>query len=379
MKKKLLGISLWLAVGGAVFCQEQDEIHRLIEKGMVLDGFQRILQSDVRYTNYALMIRAAHLVIEWGISSNGEQFLLSNRDGEERTYYFPVEAVLLPFTNQYAKDGILWETLCRYYARGFDEGWFLDEGRANRLLNLLDMYKKTVKNPLPSLLASEVRALKILQKTNDAWTLATNLFARYPTDPDVVFIYTETLYLRKNFGEALQVIQQFYPRLDSPRDRQRFGLISARLYLDTRQPREALFLSERLLAQKTNETILLLILEASYQLREWRRLTDRSLLLLGLNPDNTENLVRMTRFFVLSRQKEWAEVFFEKAMEDYGTSSLRRGFFLFYLGEVYRNLGQREKAIRAYEQARGEFLLVEPPPAENLAMIDIMIYRTKNP
>ncbi|URA11272.1 tetratricopeptide repeat protein [Thermospira aquatica] len=379
MKKELLGLFLWLAWGGAAFCQEHDEIYRLVEKGMVLDGFQRILHNDVRYTNFSLMIRAANLLLQWGISSNGEEFLLSNSDGEKRSYYFPVEAVLLPFTNQYAKDGTLWETLCRYYARGFDEGWFFTEEKARRFLQLMDTYQKTVKTPLPSLLASQVRALKILQNTNEAWSLATNLVARYPKDPDVVFIYAEMLYFRQNGGEALQTLQQFYPQLVSLRDRVRFGLLSAQLYLENQKPQEALFLAERLLAYYTNETVFFLILEASYQLKQWRRFTDRGLLLLGFNPESTENLVRISRFFILARQREWAEVFFEKALDNYGVSPLRRGLLYFYLGEVYRNLQLRDNAIGAYEQARAEFLLVEPVPSENLAMIDMMIYRTKNP
>jgi len=378
--KRGCGLLFFLTWGIAGFCQEENMVAPLLQKGYYLDAFQYALQRDIHYTNLSLMLVASRVVLFWGSSTNGEYFSLSNSTGETRTYYFPVVLVLEPFTNVSFTNEVLWELLARYYDRGLNENWFTDrEAGARRLLDSLQQYMGLSKKPDPSLVAGQVPALFLLGQTNQAMDVATNLFRRYPRESRVVYVYADLLRKTGNRTEALKTIQQHYPYVKTPSDQILFTLLSGRLYLEEGNAREALFVLERALYFSTNREILENILDASRQVNDWQRFTARALLLLSLNPEDVSLLSLIGRFFILSKQREWSEVFFERALDEYGESHFRRGMLYFYWGEVYRNLAFPQKALWAYERAKEALLLVNPVPTESLATIEMMIYRVKTP
>ncbi|QJR22322.1 hypothetical protein BREVNS_1572 [Brevinematales bacterium NS] len=378
--KRGCGLLFFLTWGIAGFCQEENMVAPLLQKGYYLDAFQYTLQRDIHYTNLSLMLLASRVVLFWGSSTNGEYFSLSNSSGETRTYYFPVALVLEPFTNVSFTNEVLWELLARYYDRGLHENWFTQrEEGARRLLDSLQQYMVLSKKPDPSLVAGQVPALFLLGQTNQAMEVATNLFRRYTRESRVVYVYADLLRKTGNRTEALKTIQQYYPYVKTPSDKILFTLLSGRLYLEEGNAREALFVLERALYFSTNREILENILDASRQVNDWQRFTARALLLLSLNPEDVSLLSLIGRFFILSKQREWSEVFFERALDEYGESHFRRGMLYFYWGEVYRNLAFPQKALWAYERAKEALLLVNPVPTESLATIEMMIYRVKTP
>ncbi|MFN4216607.1 MAG: tetratricopeptide repeat protein [Brevinematales bacterium] len=370
----------FLTWGMAGFCQEESVVTPLLQKGYYLDAFQYALQRDIYYTNFSMMLLASRLVLLWGSSTNGEDFSISNSTGETRTYYFPVALVLEPFTNVFLTNEILWELLVRYYDRGLQENWFTrrEEG-AGKLLVFLQQYMGLSKKPDLSLIAGQVPALFLLGQTNQSLDVATNLFRRYPRESRVVYVYADLLRKIGKGNEALKIIQQHYPYVKNPADRVSFTLLSGRLYLEEGNAREALFVLERALQFSTNRDILESILDAARQVNDWQRFTKRALLLFSLNPDDVSLLFLIARFFILAQQREWSEVFFERALEEYGENNFRRGMLYFYWGEVYRNLLFPQKALRAYEKAKEALMLVDPAPTESLATIEMMIYRVKTP
>ncbi|MCX7882558.1 MAG: hypothetical protein N2314_04995 [Brevinematales bacterium] len=378
--KRGCGLLFFLAWGVVGFCQEDSAVTPLLQKGYYLDAFQYALQRDIYYTNFPLMLLASRIAVTWGSSTNGEYFILSNSDGERRGYYFPVALVLEPFTNLYATNEGVWELLARYYDRAWQERWPLPgEKGGKRFLECLQRYLAITKKADPSLVAAQVPILSMMGQTNAALDVATNLFRRYPREFRVVYVYADLLRQIGERKEALRIIQQYYPYAKTESEQIRFTLLSGRLYLEEGNPREALFVLEKSLLLSTNQEVLSVLLDAYRQAKDWRRFTERALLLLSLDPENGEVLSLVGRFFILSQQREWSEVFFEKALEEYGEFPFRRGMLYFYWGEVYRNLSLSQRALWAYERAKEAFLLVDPLPTESLATLEMMIYRVKTP
>jgi len=371
-------LCLFFLSWGAGFCQEETILTTLLQKGAFLDAFQYTLQQDIYYTNLSRMLQASRIALTWGISTNGEDFTLSNQNGESRSYYFPISLVLEPLTNHAMTNAALWETLCRYYDRGLQELWFFSpEEASRRLLENMRWYISTTPRPDPALLASQIPALLVLGQTNTAWDTITNLVVRFPREPRVVYLYAYLLRLRKQSSEALSTIQQFYPSLTNPLDQALFLSLSGDLYLDSHHPGEAIFVLEKSLALSTNTSTLKSLLSAYSQRGDWQRFTQRALLLFSLNPENKNTLSFIARQFIVRKQREWSDVFFENALTAIGEKPFLQGLVYFYWGETYRNLSLPQQALWAYEKAKAAFSLVDPPPTENLLTIDLMIHRVQ--
>jgi len=371
----LLGLLLVFAIHCPAAVQEG---LLLVSSNRYLDAFQFFLSKDIAYTNYSLMYQAAHIALEYGISTNGQWFSFSNPDGETRTYYFPIENVLIPFTNQYHKDLPLWELLSRYYGIGLWKGWFsTPKAIASNLLlttsNALLLSKRTT----PDIFAYQALAYLALGNTNQAVFILSNALNQYPSNFYLFALQASILRANQRYDEALHLIQRNYPFIKNRSQQEELFLLSAQLYLDLSQPQEALFLMERLLSTTTNQQGLFFLLEASARLTNWQRFNERALLLFELNP-TSDTVSRISEFFIRFKSITWGEIFFETAI-DYYDDPLTKGTLLFYWAEVYRNLGITQKALSTYEQAREQFLLITPPPTESITLIDMMIYKTKNP
>jgi len=268
--------------------------------------------------------------------------------------------------------------LSRYYGIGLWKGWFsTPKAIASNLLlttsNALLLSKRTT----PDIFAYQALAYLALGNTNQAVFILSNALNQYPSNFYLFALQASILRANQRYDEALHLIQRNYPFIKNRSQQEELFLLSAQLYLDLSQPQEALFLMERLLSTTTNQQGLFFLLEASARLTNWQRFNERALLLFELNP-TSDTVSRISEFFIRFKSITWGEIFFETAI-DYYDDPLTKGTLLFYWAEVYRNLGITQKALSTYEQAREQFLLITPPPTESITLIDMMIYKTKNP